>query len=73
MPTITEIAQANKELADARERAELRIEFAKAALIGFLSNPDFSEWDVDQTAHSSWAQADAMLEAMNAPASETGE
>ena len=62
MPTLTEISQQQKD----REESALRIEFAKAALTGFLSNSYTSLRDLAEVARASWEQADAMIEAMKA-------
>ena len=50
-----------------KARAELRDEFAKAALIGLLASGGGSiDLDREELADEAWAQADAMLEARDA-------
>jgi hypothetical protein len=64
--TLTEIAQAQKDKEAASEQAELRKEFAKAALTGLLAGNLY--YNGEQTyignAREALAYADAMLEAM---------
>jgi hypothetical protein len=62
MPTLTEISQQQKD----SEEGVLHVEFAMAALNGFLSNPNISMQDLAEIARASWEQADAMIEAMKA-------
>ena len=44
-------------------RAELRDEFAKAALIGLLAAGDSVAFNREEMADEAWAQADAMMKA----------
>jgi hypothetical protein len=66
MSTLTEMAQAQEDKEAASEQAELRIEFAKAALTGFCANPKADTWEPEAIAIDVWEQADEMMKAMRA-------
>ena len=57
------ISDADREAIGKAARAELRDEFAKAALIGLLAAGDHHAYNRDEAAAEAWKQADAMLKA----------